>query len=93
MTWGQRGGQGVCSYNFFKSSRCLRHGTWCFCLALAYDCTGRGLRDRSWNSSDCQGPAGSANGLHMDFSALGGKDLRPVLSHLQDFHTSNIHIK
>lgn len=54
MTRGQRqrGGQGVCSYNFFKSSRCLRHGTWCFCLALAHDCTGRGLRDSCWNSSD-----------------------------------------
>lgn len=64
MTWGQRqiGGQGVCSYNSFMSSRCLRHGAWCFCLALARDCVGRGLRDSSWNSSGCQGPAAQAMG-------------------------------
>lgn len=59
VTWGQlqRGGQAVYSYNFFKSSVCLRHGTWCFCLAFAHDCTESSLRDSSWNSSGCQGPA------------------------------------
>lgn len=62
MTWGQRGGQGVCSYNFFKSWRCLGCGTWCFSLALAHDWTGRGLRDSSWNSSDYQGPAAQPTG-------------------------------
>lgn len=64
MTWGQRqiGGQGVCSYNFFKCSRCLRHGAWCFCLALAHDSAARGLRDSSWHFSDCQGPAAQAVG-------------------------------
>lgn len=62
MTGGAEAERRAGNVQLFKSSRCLGHGAWCFCLALARDSTGRGLRDCSWNSPDCQGPAAQPMG-------------------------------